>query len=61
MLENNVVLSEELNQKLEKQYIACLGALAVGFSGGVDSSLRQGGTVRSNLVSKDDDLSDFLK
>jgi uncharacterized protein len=41
MLENKVVLSEELNQKLEKlkEYIAGLGSLAVGFSGGVDSSL----------------------
>ena len=41
MLENKVVLSEELNQKLEKlkEYFAGLGSLAVGFSGGVDSSL----------------------
>ena len=41
MLENKVVLSEELNQKLEKlkEYIAGLGSLAVGFSGDVDSSL----------------------
>ena len=41
MIENKVVLSEELNQKLEKlkEYIAGLGSLAVGFSGGVDSSL----------------------
>lgn len=41
MFENKEVLSEELEQKLEKlkQYIAGLGSLAVGFSGGVDSSL----------------------
>lgn len=41
MAENTNVLSEELQQKLEflKRYIAELGSLAVGFSGGVDSSL----------------------
>ena len=41
MPENREILSEELQMKLEhlKQYIANLGSLAVGFSGGVDSSL----------------------
>ena len=41
MAENNEGISEELQKKLEnlKKYIAGLGSLAVGFSGGVDSSL----------------------
>ena len=41
MPQNKEILSEELQLKLEhlKQYIANLGSLAVGFSGGVDSSL----------------------
>ncbi len=41
MPENKEILTEELQIKLEnlKQYIAGLGSLAVGFSGGVDSSL----------------------
>ena len=41
MSENKEALSEELQIKLDKmkQYIAGLGSLAVGFSGGVDSSL----------------------
>ena len=41
MPENKEILTEELQMKLEtlKQYIAGLGSLAVGFSGGVDSSL----------------------
>lgn len=41
MTEKEEILSEELLMKLEhlKQYIAGLGSLAVGFSGGVDSSL----------------------
>lgn len=41
MSENKGMLSEELERKLEKlkKYIADLGSLAVGFSGGVDSSL----------------------
>ena len=41
MPQNKEILSEELQVKLEhlKQYIANLGSLAVGFSGGVDSSL----------------------
>ncbi len=40
-LKNEETLTEELQIKLEKlkQYIADLGSLAVGFSGGVDSSL----------------------
>ena len=40
MIENKEMLSEELQEKLNKlkQYIAGLGSLAVGFSGGVDSS-----------------------
>jgi len=39
--ENNEGISEELQKKVEnlKQYIAGLGSLAIGFSGGVDSSL----------------------
>ena len=38
MPQNKEILSEELQLKLEhlKQYIANLGSLAVGFSGGVD-------------------------
>ncbi len=41
MTENNEGISEELQKKVEnlKQYIAGLGSLAIGFSGGVDSSL----------------------
>ena len=41
MPEDKELLSEELQLKLDnlKQYIAGLGSLAVGFSGGVDSSL----------------------
>jgi len=41
MTENREILSDELLQKLDKlkRYIAGLGSLAVGFSGGVDSSL----------------------
>ena len=41
MTESKEILSEELQQKLGglKEYIAGLGSLAVGFSGGVDSSL----------------------
>lgn len=41
MSEKIEMLSEELEHKLEKlkKYIAGLGSLAVGFSGGVDSSL----------------------
>ncbi len=41
MSENKEMLSEELERKLEKlkKYITDLGSLAVGFSGGVDSSL----------------------
>lgn len=41
MTEKKEILSEELQIKLEhlKQYIAGLGSLAVGLSGGVDSSL----------------------
>jgi len=41
MLENKEILTEELQKKLEnlKKYIDGLGSLAVGFSGGVDSSL----------------------
>ena len=41
MAENNEGISEELQKKVEnlKQYIAGLGSLAIGFSGGVDSSL----------------------
>lgn len=41
MTEKKEILSEELQMKLKrlKQYIAGLGSLAVGFSGGVDSSL----------------------
>lgn len=41
MTEKKEILPEELLMKLEhlKQYIAGLGSLAVGFSGGVDSSL----------------------
>ncbi len=41
MTEKEEILSEELQVKLEhlKRYIAGLGSLAVGFSGGVDSSL----------------------
>ena len=40
MAEEKEMLSEELQEKLEnlKKYIAGLGSLAVGFSGGVDSS-----------------------
>ena len=40
MSENREMLSEELEFKLEKlkKYISDLGSLAVGFSGGVDSS-----------------------
>jgi len=39
--ENNEGISEELQKKVEnlKQYIVGLGSLAIGFSGGVDSSL----------------------
>lgn len=41
MPENKEILTEELQKKLEnlKKYIDGLGSLAVGFSGGVDSSL----------------------
>lgn len=41
MAENNEGISEELQKKVEnlKQYIVGLGSLAIGFSGGVDSSL----------------------
>lgn len=41
MSENREKLSDELKKKLDhlKEYIADLGSLAVGFSGGVDSSL----------------------
>ena len=41
MTESNLLLSDELNEKYNKlrDYIASLGSLAVGFSGGVDSSL----------------------
>lgn len=41
MPDNKDIISEELQMKLDKlkKYIADLGSLAVGFSGGVDSSL----------------------
>ena len=41
MPDNKEIISEELQMKLDrlKKYIADLGSLAVGFSGGVDSSL----------------------
>ena len=41
MPDNKDIISEELQMKLDKlkNYIADLGSLAVGFSGGVDSSL----------------------
>ena len=41
MSENREKISDELKKKLDhlKEYIADLGSLAVGFSGGVDSSL----------------------
>ena len=41
MPDNKEIISDELQMKLDKlkQYIANLGSLAVGFSGGVDSSL----------------------
>ena len=41
MPDNKEIISEELQIKLDKlkKYIADLGSLAVGFSGGVDSSL----------------------